>query len=135
MYRDEKLGVLQPLSRPLESAALEEADPSSQSKEVEKAVIQLQSKAQGLSEAESIALETLMFNFSDVISLNNSDLGRTNVVRHKIDTQGATPIRQPPRRLPFHQRELVKRLLDDMLERKIVKPATGPWSSPIVLVT
>ena len=134
VYRDEKLGVLQPLSRPLESAALEEADPSSQSKEVEKAVIQLQSKAQGLSEAESIALETLMFNFSDVISLNNSDLGRTNVVRHKIDTQGATPIRQPPRRLPFHQRELVKRLLDDMLERKIVEPATGPWSSPIVLV-
>ena len=76
-----------------------------------------------------------MFNFSDVISLNSSDLGRTNVVRHKIGTQGATPIRQPPQRLPFHQRELVKKLLDDMLERKIVELATGPWSSPIVLVT
>ena len=53
---------------------------------------------------------------------------------NKIDTQGATPIRQPPRRLPFHQWELVKKLLD-MLDRKIVEPATGPWSSPIVLVT
>ena len=41
VYRDEKLGVLQPLSMPLESAALEEA------------VIQLQSRAQGLYKAES----------------------------------------------------------------------------------
>ena len=63
---------------PLESAALEEADPSSQSKEVKEAVRQLQSRAQGLSKPESIALETLIFHFSDVISLNSSDLGRTN---------------------------------------------------------
>ena len=45
VYRDEKLGVLQPLSMPLESAALEDADPSSQSKEVKQAVRQLQSRA------------------------------------------------------------------------------------------
>ena len=32
VYPDEKLSVLQPLSMPLESAALEEANPSSQSK-------------------------------------------------------------------------------------------------------
>ena len=29
----------------------------------------------------------------------------------------------------------MKKLLDDMLERKIVEPTTGPWSSPTVLVT
>ena len=56
-------------------------------------------------------------------------------MRNRIDTQGATAIRQPPRRLPFHQRDLVKKLLDDMLEQKIVKPASRPWVSPIVLVT
>ena len=77
--------MLQPLSTPLESAALEEADPSSQSKEVKQAVIQLQSRAQGLSKAESTPLETLMINFSDVISLNSSDLGRSNVVHDKIE--------------------------------------------------
>ena len=93
MYRDEKLGVLQPLGISLESAALEEADPYPQShrEEAKQAVRQLQSRVQGLSEAESTALETLLFNFSNVvISLNSSDLGRTNVVRHRIDTQGAT---------------------------------------------
>ena len=64
VYRDEKLGVLQPLSIPLESAALEEADtyPQSHSEEPKQAVRQLQSRAQGLSEAESTAFETLLFN-------------------------------------------------------------------------
>ena len=65
VYRDEKLGVLQPLSISLESAALEEADPypQSHSEEAKQAVRQLQSRAQGLSEAESTVLETLLFNF------------------------------------------------------------------------
>ena len=72
VYRDEKLGVLQPLGISLESAALEEADPYPQShrEEAKQAVRQLQSRVQGLSEPESTALETLLFNFSDVISLN-----------------------------------------------------------------
>ena len=43
--RDEKIGVLQPLSTPLESAALEEADPyhQSHSEEAKQVVRQLQS--------------------------------------------------------------------------------------------
>ena len=91
MYRDEKLGVLQPLSTPLESAALEGVNPhpQSHSEEVKQAVRQLQSRFQGVSGAESTSFETLLFTFSDVISLNSSDLGRTNVVHHRIDTQGA----------------------------------------------
>ena len=52
VYRDEKLGVSQPLRVPLESATLEEAHPLSRSKEVKQGVIQLQSRAQGLSGAD-----------------------------------------------------------------------------------
>ncbi|KAL5506041.1 hypothetical protein EMCRGX_G007607 [Ephydatia muelleri] len=38
------------------------------------------------------------------------------------------------RRLPFHQREEVKELLDGMLERQVIEPSQGSWSSPVVLV-
>ena len=93
-----KLGVLQPLSMPLESAALEEADPSSQppSEEVKQAVVQLPSRAQGFSKAESTALETLMFNFSlsTIVTWEGPLLCATKLTLH---------IRQPPRCLPFHQ--------------------------------
>ena len=44
------------------------------------------------------------------------------------------PVRQPRRRLPFHQRELVQQHVDKMLKNGIIEPSTGPWSSPIVMV-
>eukprot|EP00731_Ephydatia_muelleri_P024449 Em0016g720a len=43
-------------------------------------------------------------------------------------------IKQSGRRLPFHQREEVKELLDGMLERQVIEPSQGSWSSPVVLV-
>ena len=129
--------MLQPLEITLASAALEATCrevPSCRVEGVEKVVQQLLSRTQGLSEAESMDLGNLLFNFSDVISLHGGDLGRTSVVRHKINTGQAPPIKQAPQRLPFHQREQVKKMLDDMLRQKIIEPASGPWSSPITLV-
>ena len=55
------------------------------------------------------------------------------MVQHSIDTQNSKPIKQGPRRLPFHRRQEVKQLLDSMLENDIIEPANGPWASPIVL--
>ena len=52
----------------------------------------------------------------------------------RSNTGDADPVRQPPRRLPFHQRSMVKQMLDDMLSKEVIEPAAGPWSSPIVLV-
>ena len=63
------------------------------------------------------------------------DIGRTHLVQHHIDTQGANPVKQQPRRLPFHHREEVRQMLADMLpEKEVTEPATGPWSSPVILV-
>ena len=56
------------------------------------------------------------------------------MVKHKIDTGNATPIRQPPRKLPFNQRDEVTNFVDQMLSRNVIEPAQGHWSSPIVLV-
>ena len=57
-----------------------------------------------------------------------------DVQDHNIDTGIANPIRQPPRRLPFNQREEIHWLLDGMLSRGVIETSQGPWSSPIVLV-
>ena len=65
--------------------------------------------------------------------MGDGDLGRTSMLRHKIDTGDAAPIHQTVRRLPFHQRELVHNMIEGMLDQGIVEPAEGAWSSPIVL--
>ena len=55
-------------------------------------------------------------------------------VEHKIETGGATPIKQLPRRLPNSLRSVVEEQVEEMLENNIIKPSNSPWSSPIVLV-
>ena len=76
----------------------------------------------------------LLCQFSSIISTSDSDIGRTHLVQHHIDTQHANPVKQPSWRLPFHCREEVKRMLNDMMAQGVIEPATRPWSSPVVLV-
>ena len=71
--------------------------------------------------------------FSDAISTGDSDLGRTLLIQHRINTGDAAPVRQPPRRLPPYQQE-AQNLVNNMLKRGVIESAQGPWSSPVVLV-
>ncbi|KRX54278.1 Retrovirus-related Pol polyprotein from transposon 17.6 [Trichinella sp. T9] len=61
-------------------------------------------------------------------------LWRTSLVTHRIETGEARPIKQPPRRLPVAQRSVMERLVGQMLESGVIEPASGPWSSPVVVV-
>ena len=79
-------------------------------------------------------LANLLSEFSDVFAASSSDLGRTDVVRHEIDTGDARPIRQPARRLPIHRRSEAEEHVQDMLERWIIEPSNRSWASHIVLV-
>ena len=72
--------------------------------------------------------------YSDILAKTDDDLGRTNVLKHKIETGVAKPIRQQARRVPLPHREKVQELLQDMLRRNIISPSKSPWASPIVLV-
>jgi len=87
-----------------------------------------------LSSAERTKLLSLLGEFNDVYSQGPDDLGRTNNVYHQIPTGSAKPIKQGPRRLPYHQRTEVEKNLDSMIKNGVVEPSTSPWSSPIVLV-
>ena len=145
VYKDEKIGVLRPLSdvcAVVNNSAVdssleqnqEDVDGDVRMEASGKAIQQLLSDVQNVEQKEKQQLELLLEEFRDVISVGDDDLGRTELVYHKIDTGDAQPVRQPARRLPFHQKEEVRHLLDDMLSRDIVEPSQGPWSSPIVLV-
>ena len=79
-------------------------------------------------------LHSLVMEFSDVFALNSSELGRTSITTHKIDTGDSPPLRQPPRRVPFALRGKVDSLVEDMLEQGVITPSSSPWASPIVLV-
>eukprot|EP00731_Ephydatia_muelleri_P019115 Em0011g1155a len=100
---------------------------------IDKSIGVLLSDTEGLTTGEREKLRSLLQTLGDVISVGDGDLGRTSVLRHKIDTGSALPIRQQSRRLPFHQRGVVKDMIDGMLKQGIIEPSEGAWASPIVL--
>ena len=50
--------------------------------------------AEGLSDIELEQLKMLLCQFSSISSTSDSDIGRTRLVQHYIDTQGANPVKQ-----------------------------------------
>jgi len=96
----EKVGKFQPLDETDVVCFLEpakkEANHLPQKKppntEITEAIQQLESGVEGLTSQQRAKLHSLLREYVEVISLRNGDLGRTSVVRHKIDTQGASPV-------------------------------------------
>ncbi|KAL5500047.1 hypothetical protein EMCRGX_G011541 [Ephydatia muelleri] len=82
--------------------------PARSTEAIGKAVGELMGDTSGLSREECAKLKTILHHFSDVIS--------------------------PARRLPFHQRDVVQKMIQGMLQQGIIEPSGGAWASPIVLV-
>ena len=70
---------------------------------------------------------------ADIFAQSSTDLGSTNVTTHTINTGDRAPIKQAPRRVALHRQEIVRQEVETMLEKGIIEPSDGPWSSPIVL--
>ena len=86
-----------------------------------------------ISETQQERFLSMIDQFSNIFAVDNSDLGKTSLSEHTIDTGTSQPIKQPPRRTPPHQREIIDRQLDDMLKHGRIEPSQSPWSSPVVL--
>lgn len=59
--------------------------------------------------------KALLLKYAALFSETDEDVGRTAKVRHKIETGVNAPIKQAPRRLPFHMQEEVQNHVSDML--------------------
>ena len=87
-----------------------------------------------LDDTQIAVMTDLMTEYQDIFAKDSGDLGRTDKVKHRINTGDAPPIKQRPRRIPLHLREEARKQTQDMLERDIIEPSESPWSSPVVLV-
>ena len=82
-----------------------------------------------------VRLAGLLTAYQDVFSRGDDDVGRTDMGEHFIPLlDGTRPIRQPPRILGLEKDKKVERQVADLVQRGMVEPADGAWSSPMVLV-
>ena len=87
-----------------------------------------------LSPCDLSALRSLLQQYHDVFVLLPDDAGYCDLSPHRINTGTAYPIKQQARRLPFHQRQSLQSLIDDLLSKGIIRASSSPWAAPIVLV-
>ena len=86
-----------------------------------------------LEEEEELA--QLLRRYADVFSTGEGDVGLTQMVEHSIPTApGTRPIRQPPHRLGPEKEAEAEKQVQELLQKGLIEPAGGAWSSPVVLV-
>ena len=61
-------------------------------------------------------------------------LGKTNLVKHRVDTGNSVPVKQRLKKPTIQLQDTVDTEIEKMLEKGIIEPSSSPWSSPIVAV-
>ncbi|RWS18754.1 Retrovirus-related Pol polyprotein from transposon 17.6-like protein, partial [Leptotrombidium deliense] len=87
-----------------------------------------------LTEEQKERLIHLLRKSSDIFSKSSFDLGKTNVLKHSIDTGNNEPIRQTPYRKSYKEREELRKEVDKLLQHNLIRESTSPWGAPVVLV-
>lgn len=68
----------------------------------------------------------------------NNDCGRISdefAFKIKLEESQTKPINIPPRRIPMHHYEEVRRQIIDLEKRGIIERSSSPWSFPVVLTS
>lgn len=68
----------------------------------------------------------LLCENTDIFSHGPNDLGRTKLVKHKIKTGNARPIKQPPRRLPYSKRTAANQAYNGHRNQGVTNPPQVP---------
>ena len=80
-------------------------------------------------------LRDLLLEHQRAFSLNETDLGFTDMVQHRIDTGTETPVRQALRRQPLVLLPLIDEQVEVMLQQGLIEKSCSEWASNIVIVT
>ena len=78
--------------------------------------------------------QRLIIRWKSVFSLDDLDIGHSDVVKHQINLVDETPIKLPHRRIPPSMVDETKTQLNKMLDAGIIRPSHSPFSAPMVLI-
>ncbi len=67
-------------------------------------------------------LAAAIYEDRDVSSSGPTDMGRTGLVKHTIDTGDQRPVRLPPQCLPIAKQEIEREEVQKMLDRGVIEP-------------
>ena len=88
-----------------------------------------------MNESSHAKLAQLLRDSSVVFSKDERDMGKRDLVQHRIQVYpGSTPVKLPNRRMPMHFKTDLQENLDKFLEHELIEPCHSPYSAPVMLV-
>ena len=91
-------------------------------------------KDQNISEDTKRRFKELKEQYLKVFSLNNEDIGCTQLVTIDIDTGDSPPFCQKPYTLPLKHYNWVQQEIETLECAGVIRKSISPWASPIVVV-
>ncbi len=79
-------------------------------------------------------VKQMIVKWQHVFSKNAMDLGKTSVLKHRIDVQDEVPVKEKARRIPPNMVDELRDHIQQLHSMGVIEESTSPWSSPIVLV-
>ena len=83
---------------------------------------------------EEQSIHELLAKYADIIYLDVKELAKTNIIQHTIHLLNQTLIAQGYRLMDQRDWNWLKKELDELLEKGIIRELMGPWATPIVIV-
>ncbi|PKY18776.1 hypothetical protein RhiirB3_329239, partial [Rhizophagus irregularis] len=65
---------------------------------------------------------------------NSSELGRTKLMQHSINTGNSKAVRKHWYRTSKNEQNFIEEEIQRMLLEELIERSTGPWAAPVVLV-
>ena len=78
--------------------------------------------------------QQLIFDYHNVCSKSKFDIGRTNVIEHKVVLNSQDPIHLRQFRIPFEHRQTIYDWVDELLKKGAIEVSRSCFNSPIFLV-
>ena len=91
-------------------------------------------KDQEITKETKEKFEKLKGKYPKVFSMNNEDIGQTNLVIMHVDTGDNPPICQKLYTLPLKPYSWVQQEIETLEHAGVIKKSISPWASPIVVV-
>ena len=87
-----------------------------------------------LKKDELQSARNLLSQYRDIFSVSNDKVGCTDVTEFDIDTSIVPPVSVPLRRVPIHQHDIVKQIIEKYEQLGLVEPIDSPFRAATVLV-
>src|SRR2546421_3442906 len=87
-----------------------------------------------LEQEQEKVFKGLLLNYGELCALSTTKLGKTGIIKHKIDTGEYEPIAGKPYKTNDEKKKIIKEEIEEMEKSGIIRRSYSPWASPVVII-